>query len=86
MSSEIWIPPDARPKHQCNVPGCGAKFYDTDEYIRHVARCADRNRERLITLSEEHEAEEEETNPLFSGAAFDPEALEFQLRRHQRGR
>lgn len=81
--SKIWTPPGAGPKHQCNVPDCGATFYDLDDYIRHVTRCVKRNRGALLDLAEEHAAEDAE-HPLISGEPFDKEAMEFQLRRSGR--
>lgn len=77
--SEIWTPPGAGPKHQCNV--CGEQFYDTEKYVRHVAQCAQRNRGRLLEMTEEHAAEEA-ANPLIAGLPFDEEAMEFQRRRY----
>jgi hypothetical protein len=79
--SKIWTPPGAGPKHQCNVPGCGATFYDLDDYIPHVTKCVERNRGALLDLAEEHAAEEAE-NPLISGLPFDEEAMEFQRKRY----
>lgn len=81
--TEIWIPGSARPKHQCNVPECGAKFHDTDTYIRHVTKCVKRNREALTALAEARKEHAQE-NPLISGEAFDPEALEFVERQRRR--
>lgn len=84
--NELWTPEKAKPKWQCNVPGCGAKFHadEQDKYIRHVTACVERNRSAMIDLVDSHRQYEEE-NPLISGLPFDPEALEFQLRKNGSG-
>jgi hypothetical protein len=79
--SKIWVPDSAKAKHQCNVPGCGAEFNDTEKYMRHVPQCAAAHRGGILDLAEEH-AEEAAANPLISGLPFDEEAMEFQLRKY----
>lgn len=76
------IVPDTTRTYHCEVPGCEEAFLDRDAYERHVGRCAARHRERLITLSEEHQAAVDE-DPFQK--VWDPEALEWVQKRRASG-
>lgn len=79
--SKILLPSSVR-TFQCQVPGCDEDFLNKEAYLRHVPKCAERHRERLITLSEEHEAEVE-ADPF--AKVWDPEALEWVQKRRAEG-
>lgn len=75
------ILPDSVETYDCQVPDCGEKFLHREPYLRHVTACANRHRERLITTSEEHQAEVD-ADPF--QRVWDPEALEWVLERQPR--
>lgn len=75
--------PDSVQTYQCRVPGCDQHFLNESAYIRHVPRCAQRHRERLISLSEEHQ-DAVDKDPF--ERVWDPEALEWVQRRRREGR
>ena len=77
--SRLWIPSSAEPKFFCDI--CGDAFYERHEQVRHVAKCAKKNRELLLELAEGHR----QMDPLGPGSdAFPHEAVEFQQRRQGR--
>lgn len=81
MSSHIIVPDSTR-TYDCQVPGCEERFLDRRKYERHVTACVAKHRERLLTLSEEHEAEID-ADPF--QRVWDPEALEWVQKRHAAG-
>lgn len=79
--SKIALPSSVK-TFKCEVPDCDEEFLNKSAYLRHVPRCAAKHRERLISASEEHEAEVE-ADPF--AKVWDPEALEWvQKRRSER--
>lgn len=74
---ELVLPGSVK-TYECQVPDCGEHFYHLDPYIRHVARCAGKNRSRLIEESERHAAEVD-ADPF--QRVWDPEALEWVQKR-----
>ncbi len=81
MSVTLWLPDTALPNYECQVPGCEAKFFDRDKYLRHVPRCARKNRGAITECSEERAAEID-ADPF--QRVWDPEMLEFVQRRLRR--
>lgn len=76
------IVPDSMKTYDCQVPGCEERFLDRGKYERHVAKCAAKNRELLITASEEHQAEID-ADPF--QRVWDPEALAWVQKRRASG-
>lgn len=82
MPTHIELP-DSVKTFQCQVPGCDEHFLHKSAYLRHVPRCAKKHRERLLDLSEEHQADVD-ADPF--QRVWDPEALEFVQKRRREGR
>lgn len=79
--SQILLPDHVK-TFQCQVPGCEEHFLEKSAYLRHVPRCVEKHRERLITASEEHQAEVD-ADPF--AKVWDPEALEWVHKRRAEG-
>jgi hypothetical protein len=71
--------PESTKTYNCLV--CGENFLHKHRYLRHVGACAAKNRESLITVSEEHKAEID-ADPF--QRVWDPEALDWVLERKKR--
>lgn len=70
----LVLPRNAMPNFGCEV--CGTKFYEREDFVRHVKRCVRRNREGIEQLAEANKRRD----PLYD--ATDWEAVDFQRRRY----
>lgn len=84
---DLWLPTSARPRWQCNVPGCEATFREDEReaYVRHVVRCAGSNRSGLEELSGEHHENRPFKDSIFDGP-MDTEAAAWLRRLRPRRR
>lgn len=72
----IVLPSGARPRFQCNVPGCGEVFWESSQLVRHMKACVRRNRDELEEAARINAARD----PLAN--VFDEEAVEYQRKRY----